>query len=163
MTHHRRALELSRAADLRIGEAYAMAGIGSCANRLGQPDRTISSIATAMDIHTELGDAYGSASSWQSLGDSYQLLGEPGAAAACLERAMGLFRSLGSRADEAGILAALGDIQRGAGDPAAARASFQQALAAPCPPSGPRPSAPRGRPGCRRACARRSAGFRSRW
>jgi hypothetical protein len=65
---HRRALELYQAADLRIGEAYAMAGIGSCANRLGQPDRAISSIATAMDIHAELGDAYGSAGSWQSLG-----------------------------------------------------------------------------------------------
>jgi tetratricopeptide (TPR) repeat protein len=82
-----------------------------------------------MDIHAELGDAYGSAGSWQSLGDSYQLLGEPGAAAACLERAMALFRGLGSRADEAGILAAPGDIQSGAGEPVAARASFQQALA----------------------------------
>jgi DNA-binding SARP family transcriptional activator len=129
MTHHRRALELYRAAGLRIGAAYAMEGIGSCANRLGQPGQAISSITAAMDIHIELGDSYGEAGSWESLGDSYQLLGEYGAAASCLERAMALFRRLGSRADEAGILTALGDIQLSAGEPDAARVSFQQALA----------------------------------
>ena len=96
IAHHQQALDLYRAAGLRLGEALAMEGIGSCANRMGDYDRAIDSITDALRIHQELGDSGGEANSLASLGQSYDLLGEHARAADFTERALLLYRAMGS-------------------------------------------------------------------
>ena len=113
----------------RLGEAFALQGIGSCANRLGHHEQAIVSVTEALRIYQELDHPGGEASSMATLARSYHLLGHRERAAQFALRALDLHRAMGSGVEVAKVLTTLGDIRLAAGDRNAADALFRSALA----------------------------------
>lgn len=125
----RRALDLYRRLDDRVGQADALNNIGWCLTVLGQHEEALVRCQQAVDLHCDIGDQHGQANAWDSLGHAHHQAGHHSQAVHCYQSALALFGELGDRRHQAQTLDHLGEVYRDAGQIEAARSAWRQALA----------------------------------
>ena len=126
---HQGALAAARRADDRLGEADALAELGSLEVLSGDYPGAAASLAQAMAIYGDLDDRPAHAHALIELGFLEVLTGDYPAAATSYRQALALARSASDRLAEAAALNHLGLVQQLTGDYPASTASQQQALA----------------------------------
>jgi tetratricopeptide (TPR) repeat protein/transcriptional regulator with XRE-family HTH domain len=123
-----RALRLYRAAQHRVGEAYALNAVGFYHGLAGQYPDALRLCSEALSLATETGDRRAQAETWDSLGVVYQHTGNAGQAISCYQRSLALHRLLADRYQITQLLTHLGDAQRSTGDIDASRNAWTEAL-----------------------------------
>jgi tetratricopeptide (TPR) repeat protein len=127
--HAEESLRLYRAANHRIGEAWALNNLGFfAALTLGDYARALDYCQQALVVHQELGDAQGEANAWDSIAFAHAHLGHYDEAIAGYERSAEMLTALGDRYFLAATQVRLGDVHHKAGNLESARQVWQLAL-----------------------------------
>jgi tetratricopeptide (TPR) repeat protein len=112
------ALAQLRQVDNRLGEAYAMEGLGLIHLELGQPGPAADRLQQALTAFRQVGDHAGETWTLDSLGLLHTRLGNPTQAVEQYEKALAISRATGDRYGEARVLNSLGEAARRFGSPA---------------------------------------------
>lgn len=108
LAEYERALDLSRRAAWRQGEAVALRGSGVALKQLGEPGRALDRYRRSVELERELGNVNGEAKGLNNLASAQLMLGELGAAEESLLRALPLAQEIGDRHLESIVLVNLG-------------------------------------------------------
>ncbi|WP_437766778.1 tetratricopeptide repeat protein [Sorangium sp. So ce281] len=122
-------LEISRAAQDRLGEANCLKSLGDLDMRVDDLDAARTSYTLALAIFREIRGRLGEANCLKSLGDLDMRVADLDAARASYTLALAIFREIRGRLGEANCLQSLGDLDMRVADLDAARASYTLALA----------------------------------
>ncbi|WP_437585227.1 tetratricopeptide repeat protein [Sorangium sp. So ce1000] len=122
-------LEISRAAQDRLGEANCLMSLGDLDMRVDDLDAARTSYTLALAIFHEIRDRLGEASCLRRLGDLDMRVDDPDAARTSYTIALAIFREIRDRLGEANCLQHLGDLDMRVDDLDAARTSYTLALA----------------------------------
>ena len=124
---YRACADVARAHGDRLGEANALAEIGSMLV-LGSGFKTaIAPLEQAVGIYRELGERLGEANVLRELGRAHRMTGDLAEADAALDRALGLYQDLGDTRGEANTLWIRGTVLQATGDFAGAIALMERA------------------------------------
>ncbi|WP_437719420.1 tetratricopeptide repeat protein [Sorangium sp. So ce448] len=122
-------LEISRAAQDRLGEATCLKHLGDLDMRVDDLDAARASHTLALAIFREVRDRLGEANCLQSLGDVERRVLNLDAARASHTLALAIFREIRDRLGEANCLQSLGLVALAAGEPEEAFQRFLEVLA----------------------------------
>ncbi|WP_437901951.1 tetratricopeptide repeat protein [Sorangium sp. So ce327] len=122
-------LEISRAAQDRLGEANCLKSLGDLDMRVDDLDAARASYTLALPIFREIRDRRCEANCLQSLGDVDRRVDDLDAARASYTLALAIFREIRSRLGEANCLQSLGLLALAAGEPKEAFQCFLEVLA----------------------------------
>jgi DNA-binding SARP family transcriptional activator/tetratricopeptide (TPR) repeat protein len=130
MRHTEECLRLYRAAEHRIGQAWALNNLGFFASQgLGDHAMALDYCQQALVVHQELGDVHGEANAWDSIAFAHAQLGNHDEAIAGYRHALELHTVTGDRYYLSATLVRLGDAHHDAGEDGAAREVWERALA----------------------------------
>ncbi|WP_438031406.1 tetratricopeptide repeat protein [Sorangium sp. So ce204] len=122
-------LEISRAAQDRLGEATCLKSLGDLDMRVDDLDTARASYTLALPIFREIRDRLGEANCLKSLGDLDMRVDDLDAARASYTLALPIFREIRDRLGEANCLQSLGLLALAAGEPREAFQRFLEVLA----------------------------------
>jgi len=126
-TRLRRALDLARRAEDRLGEANVLQAIGDVQQFRDDRDGALGSYQQALALFREIGDHLGEANVLKAIGDVQQFRDDRDGALGSYQQALALFREIGAKLGEANVLAALSRFMIDS-DPPQSQALLQQAL-----------------------------------
>ncbi|MET0491606.1 MAG: tetratricopeptide repeat protein [Actinoplanes sp.] len=104
-----RALAMFRQLDDRVGEAYALTGLGLIHLQAGRPTSAVEHLQQALILFAQVGDNVGETWTLDGLGLVHLRLGRHDQAAEHYERALAICRKAGDRYGEARVLNGLGE------------------------------------------------------
>ncbi len=126
---HRRAAVVARSLGDRLGEATALADLGSVCERAGDYAEAVAQQQQALVLYREVGNHLGEANTLGNLGLVHYRTGNHAEARDLYQQAVARYRDIGDRRGQAGALNNLGLACEDTGDYAEAGHLFQRALA----------------------------------
>jgi CHAT domain-containing protein/Tfp pilus assembly protein PilF len=122
------ALELSRKAGARRGEAITLKNIGEVYFRLGEMQKALEKYNEALPVSRAVGDRRGEAAALHNIGMVYAELGETQKALEKYNEALPIRREVGDRRGEASTLNNIGFVYRSLGETQKALEKYNEAL-----------------------------------
>jgi tetratricopeptide (TPR) repeat protein len=128
ISRHTTAAQAAQHADDRLGEANALAQLGTVLLKTCDYRAAAQALQEALGICVDLGDRLGEANALSNLGAVRYLTGDYPAATQAAEEALGIYVDLGDRLGEANALSDLGNARCGTSDLPGAAQALQEAL-----------------------------------